>query len=185
MYVAGRFTEPEPVRALQAALRARGALVTADWTVDAAADTSGRTAAQFLDDMPAAAKVYLDGVAAADVVVALFTDSDPAYPYAGTTCELTAARLMNKPIVRIVPPSVFAALAALAAACHSDECAAPSWTSVASSLPTYVKCPFWHPSPTQGRDGKAVDVLVDSEDEAVDTLERWWALPARGNGGDW
>jgi len=161
IYVAGRFTEPQPVRAMQRALKEAGASVTFDWTTYADANEPISAAAK-LAMLPSEGELCLGGVRDAEVVVAVFTDTDPKYPYAGTIAELTSAIAMNRRVVRVVPPAVAAALISAAAD------ASTPWSDVRPTLPSFASNPFW----TLGGDRNVLATEVSGVIAAI-MLHRW------------
>jgi hypothetical protein len=107
VYVAGKngsAEEKEYIRSAQAQIRKTGLVISHDWT----AETVGETESYY-EYLARCAKLDMDGVRAADVVVALMMD--PKYAYRGTFTEIGGALALGRVVV-IVSPHDYASLSA-------------------------------------------------------------------------
>ena len=151
VYVMGRITEPEPMAAMQDALQHAGARVVLDWTTYDKHMGNPSTSRK-MELLHVEGDSGLGGVAASNVVVAVFTDG--AYPYTSTIAQIAAAIAMNRRVVRVVTPAVAAAIQAASLATTTP------WLQGRAALPAFVDDPFWHV-------GGSKSVIVTSADEAI------------------
>jgi len=99
IYVAGKFTSPLEIHAVQANCQNNGHTITYDWTTNHIPLNSDLDTVRRLRRIAATAD--LEGVNQADIVLALF--ADPSYAYRGTFTELGFALAQGKRVFAVCP----------------------------------------------------------------------------------
>lgn len=89
IFISGKFSEPNPIKAKVIELRKLGHIITHDWTTYQ--ETPGDP-----DDMKKAAVFDIEGVKQCDLHIVII--NDPTYPYRGTFCEMGCSMGLGKSI---------------------------------------------------------------------------------------
>ncbi len=99
LYVAGKWSDKEAIRAFMTRLREAGHVITEDWTQHAGNEPGKPKEPSLLRDD---AEKDLAGIYSADAIIAVM--SDPQYAYRGTFFELGLALGFSKHVIIIANP---------------------------------------------------------------------------------